>query len=240
MTCWTVGFWLFMSSALIAEPDYDAYAGLLSKYVSGAGVRYAEWANDKADLRRLEETLERFAAADVSALRRDEQKAFYINLYNAAMLQAVFERYPLDSVKDIGLVPFSIFRKKFIRQGDHKLSLDDVEKGILLEDYFDARIHFAVNCASESCPPLRAEPFTGEKLEGQLEEQTRLFAQSERAAQADETEKKIRYSELFRWYDADFEGDHPAEYLNHYRDVPLPLDNKPDWIPYDWALNAVR
>lgn len=153
------------------------------------------------------------------------------------MLQAVFKEYPLRSVTEIGLIPFSVFKKEFIEQGKRRLSLDDVEKGILFEDVFDPRIHFAVNCASESCPPLLDVPYTGKALEAQLEQQTRAFAQSARAARVVVGKGRIQYSELFKWYDDHFEGDNPAEYLNRYREMALPENLKTDWIKYDWSLN---
>jgi len=222
-----------------AQPiNYAAYAGLLETYVTRTGVKYDAWFNNKGDLEALDNFLEDLATMDLLENSKEEQAAFYINLYNAAMLQAVLNNYPLDSVKDIGFLPFSIFKKNFIRQGVRSLSLDDVEKGILLKDFFDPRIHFAVNCASESCPPLLAEPFVGKKLDAQLEAQTQAFAKSGRAARVMMVQQRIAYSELFKWYKDDFGVKNPAEFLNRYREMPLPLDYDVDWIDYDWSLNA--
>ena len=230
-------FSLFVAVSFVeAKVESTTYAELLQKYVQADGVLYKAWAENSDDMIALDDTLASWAQVDVASLSVSDQKAFYINLYNAAMLQAVFQNYPLKSVKQIGLLPFSIFKKKFIQQGGRELSLDDVEKGILLKDFFDPRIHFAVNCASESCPPLRAEPYSSSKLDLQLDEQTRLFAESERAAR--KIGKRTAYSELFNWYGDDFPGKHPAEYLNQYRAEPLPTIGKFDWIPYDWSLNA--
>lgn len=229
---------LFISSAT-AKVDYALYGELLDRYVDEHGIAYQEWSRNEVDLRHLDSILAAWAQVDVAALSKAEQKAFYINLYNAAMLQVVFKHYPLKSVKHIGLIPFSIFKKDFIHQSGRKLSLDDVEKGILLKAFADPRIHFAVNCASESCPPLRAEPFLGSKLEAQLEEQTRLFAESDRAFRKNEA-GRYAFSELFKWYDDDFPGEHPALYLNQYRSEPLSVSQTFDWISYDWSLNAVR
>ena len=220
--------------------DYSSYARLLDKYVNSTGVRYEAWFSDKADLKALNDFLDYAAGVEVSTYPKAEQAAFYINLYNAAMLQAVFSNYPLDSVKDVGLLPFSIFKKAFIEQGERTLSLDDVEKGILLKDYFDPRIHFAVNCASESCPPLLYEPFDGAHLDAQLEAQTKAFAESTRAARVSMGEERVAYSELFKWYKDDFGVDKPAEYLNRYRETRLPLDYETDWIDYDWSLNTAK
>lgn len=223
-----------------AKVDYTAYAELLQKYVQPDGVRYQAWADNTSDVNALDRVLSAWARVDVAQHSPQEQKAFYINLYNVGMLQAVLQRYPLKSVKDIGSVPFSIFKKEYIQQGDRSLSLDGIEKGILLKDYFDPRIHFAVNCASVSCPPLLAEPFIGEQLEAQLEAQTKAFAQSDRAARVHAGDARTAYSELFNWYKADFGVENPAEYLNRYREMPLRLDHAIDWIDYDWSLNTAQ
>lgn len=220
--------------------DYDEYARLLEKYVAPSGVHYADWAANDGDVSALDGVVDHFSEVDLASLSTAQQKAFYINLYNAAMLQAVLKEYPIQSVTKIGLIPFSIFKKNFIQQGDRELSLDDIEKGILLTEYFDARIHFAVNCASVSCPPLRPEPFVAEKLSSQLDEQTRLFAKTDHAAQVDNTMKRIAYSSLFKWYSKDFAVETPADYLNRFRDDLLPLDYKPSWIDYNWGLNQAN
>lgn len=236
MSALSISLFAFSASA---EVDYEAYGDLLEQYVTEDGVAYAVWSQNQANVNQLDSVLAAWAQVEVAALSKAEQKAFYINLYNAGMLQAVFKNYPLKSVKHIGLIPFSIFKKDFIHLADEKLSLDDVEKGILLNEYADPRIHFAVNCASRSCPPLRAEPYRSVMLEHQLDEQTRLFAESEHAARKND-KGRYAYSELFNWYDSDFAGKHPAQYLNQYRTEPLPVNQKFGWIAYDWSLNTVN
>ena len=220
-----------------ASPDYDRYASLLEAFVSEDGVRYAAWRSDTASTEALDRFLEEAAGVDVGALGPDARKAFYLNLYNAAMLQAVLDRYPLDSVKQIGPEPFWIFGHPFIEQGGRTLSLDDVEKGILLEEFADPRIHFAVNCASESCPALRSEPYRAEELDAQLDAQARQFARSSHAAIISEAEEAVAFSKLFDWYADDFGVEHPARYLNRFRESPLPVDYAVRWQEYDWSLN---
>lgn len=233
---------LLISWCSLAAVDYTDYADLLERYVKESGVDYAGWYANKADLALLDAVLLDFAGVDLADLSDAEQKAFYINLYNAAMLQVVFQHYPVASVTEIGEQPFDVFKQAFIQQGGRLLSLDDVEKGILLKDYFDPRIHFAVNCASESCPPLRAEPFVADRLEAQMAAQTRHFAESSRAAQVDHEAKRTAYTSLMNWYKADFDCalPTPACYLNQYRSEALPLDYAVDWIEYDWALNVAH
>lgn len=229
---------LLLSWSSLSAVDYSGYGRLLERYAKESGVDYASWHKNKADLDALDTVVSGMAEVDVNQLTEAEKVAFYINLYNAAMLQVVFKNYPILSVTEIGEKPFDVFKDTFIRQGERMLSLDGIEKGILFEDHFDARIHFAVNCASESCPPLRAEPFTSERLEAQLEAQTRLFAESERAARVNQRNKTTAYSQLFNWYSKHFKVNSPAEYLNRYRSKALPLQYKTDWINYDWSLNA--
>jgi len=231
---------LFGASLVAGEaPNYSSYARLLKTYVIEDKVDYAAWAENDENIAALDEFLEHLSQIETDSLSRNDQMAYYINLYNAAMLHVVLEKYPIDSVKNIGILPFSVFKQDFVQLLDRKVSLDEIEKGILLKDYFDSRIHFAVNCASEGCPPLRAEPFVGDRLETQLDEQTKLFAQSERAAKIDEDQKSVAYSELFKWYAKDFDVKNPAEYLNRYREMPLPTNYSVDWITYDWSLNQV-
>ena len=221
-------------------PDYSEYERLLKTYVDGDKVRYAVWAENPGDVAAIQEFVTVLGQTEIDTLSKADQTAFYINLYNAAMLEVILENYPVKSVKTIGILPFSIFKKDFIGLAERKVSLDDIEKGILLKQYFDPRIHFAVNCASESCAPLRAEPFKGNLLDQQLEEQTVLFAESDRAAQVDEENKSIAYSELFKWYAGDFDVENPAEYLNRYRNEALPISYSVDWINYDWSLNEIK
>ena len=227
---------LDLPSATIEEKSYER---LLKAYVKPTGVDYKAWSTNSADLQALNDYLKIASKEDLSKLTADEEKAFYINIYNAGMLQAVFQNYPIASVAEIG-EPFSIFKKKFIQLGNRKLSLDDIEKGILLKKHFDPRIHFAVNCASESCPTLRAEPFTGERLEAQLDEQTGLFVNSARAVHIDQKGSRIQYSKLFKWYANDFGVKTPSDYLNLYRTKALPSHYKVDWIEYDWSLNEAQ
>ncbi|MGZ0655145.1 DUF547 domain-containing protein [Coraliomargarita sp. W4R72] len=223
-----------------AKVDDSIYGVLLQKYVQTDGVSYQAWVDNANDVRALDLVLSDWSHVNVAQLAPEEQKAFYINLYNAGMLQAVLQRYPIESVKNIGLIPFSIFKKNYIQQGDRTLSLDDIEKGILLKTFPDPRIHFAVNCASVSCPPLRVTPYRGESLDAQLEEQARLFAASDRAARVDTKAQRTAYSELFKWYASDFGVSNPAIFLNRYLSEALPTEYNVTWIDYDWSLNESK
>ena len=216
---------------------YDRYDELLSRYVSESGVDYAEWKANEADVEELDEILAGFSTVDYRELEDAEATAFLINLYNAAVIREVLTHYPFESIRYLGLLPFSIFRLPAISLNGEFISLDTLEKKILLPEYGDPRIHFAINCASISCPPLREESFRGDRLEDQLQEQTIRFANSPEAADVLEGEAVTAFSKIFEWYDADFPGTNPASYLNSFRSDPLPTENEIRWIEYNWDLN---
>ena len=220
--------------------DHAAYANLLSRYATEEGVDYQAWHQQPADRQMLADVVEGYGRVKTTGLAANERKALLINLYNAAMIKAVLDNYPIKSVTEIGLIPHSIFKKRWIAFDGDKVSLDELEKGTLLKEFPDARVHFAVNCASISCPPLRTEPYVGGRLDSQLDEQTRRFAVSRHAAEVDGDGQRIAFSKLFKWYKDDFGVSSPAEYLNRYRDEPLPIDYRVDWQPYDWSLNQSR
>ncbi len=216
----------------------SSYNILLKKYAAEDGVHYEKWAANKEDKEALNKILEDWSKVDATKLNKDEQAAFRINLYNATMLDVVLDNYPLKTVTKLGKKEFAIFDDKIIETPNGKISLNTLEKKQLIKDFPDARIHFAVNCASVSCPPLRAESFNAKELEKQLNEQTKIFANSDRAVQGSGSE--VKYSELFNWYADDFGTKNPAEYLNKFRAKKLSTESKVNWIKYDWNLNVAK
>ncbi|MGB0370755.1 MAG: DUF547 domain-containing protein [Opitutales bacterium] len=215
---------------------YTDYAELLDKYATATGVDYAKWAKSTDDLKAVDSILKTWSKLDLSELSFDQQKAFYINLYNLGMLKAVFDAYPVKSVTEI-LPDFGIFKKPFIQQSGRTLSLDDVEKVILLKEYPDPRIHWAVNCASRSCPPLRSEPFLSSKLDEQMDEQAQIFLNDQWGVQV--KGREVHVSALFDWYKHDFPTENPIEYINPYRTgAKLPAKASVKFLPYDWSLNT--
>lgn len=216
-----------------------AFDTLLKKYAAADGVHYDKWAASAADKKALDTILKDWAKIDATKLPQNEKAAFRINLYNAAMIDVALDHYPLESVTKIGDKDFAVFDKPMIVTPNGTISLNTLEKKQLIADFPDARIHFAVNCASESCPPLRNEAFVADKLEAQLQEQAVLFANSTRAAQGT-AEGGAIYSELFNWYSKDFGTKNPAEYLNKFRTAKIDPNTKQGWIKYDWSLNAAK
>lgn len=235
---WLFALWFLLASPLWAGDAvlYVDYGRLLQQYVRDSRVDYHAWSKNDADRQALADHLIRMSEVDLATLTDAEQQAFYINLYNAAMLQTVLDHYPVKSVTDIRPA-FGVFREKFIQLGDETVSLDQIEKDILLKQWSEPRHHMAVNCASASCPPLRNEPFTGAQLDRQLTEQAKQFANSFYAAQLDRPKRAVWVSALFDWYADDFPGETPLHWLNQYRTKSLPTDHKVVFLEYDWSLN---
>jgi len=186
--------------------DTSAFARVLKEYATANGqVRYAALKRNPADLEAFVRQL-----AAVSPDNRPElfpspaaQMAYWINAYNAFVLHAVVAAYPVDSVRDLrfgfGLLFFK--RDKFVA-GGKTYSLDDIEHGILRQRFADPRIHFAVNCASASCPRLWPEPFEADRLDAQLDQAARAFiARQENVWMRGDV---LFLSKIFDWYREDF------------------------------------
>ena len=243
-----------MGSGAAAEAfDTSAYARVLERYVTPEGkVRYAALKKDPADLEAFVEQL-----AAVSPENRPDlfptpaaQRAYWINTYNAFVLQAVVNAYPVSSVRDLkfgfGLLFFK--RAQFVA-GGRKLSLDDIEHGILRARFHDPRIHFALNCASASCPPLAREPYRPETLDVQLDEAARAFIGREENVWM--RGDVLFLSKIFDWYKEDFvqaagaQGNGTASVVDYVvRYLPEEVarrvrQEKPrvEFYNYDWSLN---
>lgn len=168
--------------------------------------------------------------------------AYWINAYNAFTIKLITNYYPLKSIKDIGSTiqiqfvntPWDI---KFITIGKDKLDLNNIEHGILRKRFDDARIHMTLVCASKSCPVLLNEAYEPDKLEIQLEQQSKAFL-------ADRTRNQIssdppQLSMLFKWYSMDFNenGKTVRDFVNRYSAVKLNPNAKVSYLEYDWSLN---
>lgn len=209
-------------------------------------VRYGEISSDDGGFLRV--YLNELQRTEVSTLRRDEQRAFWINLYNAQTVKLVMERYPVASILDLAITP-GFFVKgpwgaKLLQVENESLSLDDIEHRILRPIWKDPRTHYALNCASLGCPNLQAEPFTASNTESLLDAAARAFINHPRGARVDEGQLYV--SSLYDWFAADFGSEDKAviEHLRRYADPPLAAQlqaiGKISGDDYDWALNDAR
>ncbi len=216
----------------------ESYAGLLGKYVTSAGVRYGAWKGNAADLEALQTVVDAIGKENVSALPKQEQLAFYINAYNAWILHEALGKYPTKSVKD---VTFSFFTGKRINVAGQQTSFNALEKETIRSKFSEPRVHFALNCASRSCPPLNTEPFRADKLDSQFEKLAKGYVNSDRGVRVSADGKSAELSKIFDWYKDDFKADGGAiSFINKRRTTPLPNDIKITYQDYDWGLNEAK
>lgn len=229
----------FAAATVAAEPAWTAdYNRLLAKYATPAGVRYAEWKGDAADLQALQKVVDAIAQENVAPLPAKEQLAFYLNAYNAWILHEALEKYPTKSVKD---TLYTFFTSKRIKVAGDEMSFNRLEKDIIIPRFKEPRAHVALNCASQSCPPLLSEPFRAEKLEGQFEKLATGFVNSERGVKLSADNKAAELSKIFDWYKDDFKaGGGALAFINKRRKTPVPQDAKISYQDYDWALNEAK
>ena len=219
--------------------DHGLYAELLDKYVENGVVNYQGFKNEETRLNQYLKVLEN---TDTETLSRNEQYAFYINAYNAWTIKLILTDYPgVKSIKDLGGWVTNPWKKKICRIDGAILTLDDIEHNILRARFKDPRVHFAINCASKSCAPLRSEPYVGARLDRQLEEATEGFINnpSHNYLRGD----TLYVSKIFEWFSGDFNKDIIGYFIKYARGgLKTRLEADQDkirikFLDYDWNLN---
>lgn len=252
------------ATAAALDQSHAAWSRLLNKHVvlvrggQASRLRYAGMATDRAALRAYLATLSAVDAHAFAGFSKPQQIAFLINAYNASTVELVLGRYPrLASIKDLGSLFGSPWKKAFVPLLGSTRSLDDIEHGMLRAPgrYDDPRIHFAVNCASVGCPPLREEAFTADRLDAQLDEQTARFLADRDRNRWNADAQRLEVSRIFDWYGDDFRAGHRGidsleAFFAAHADVlaDAPADRKRiraetaalAFLPYDWALNDAK
>jgi len=222
------------------EVDHALFAALLSRHVNSGVVDYRGFQADEALLDRY---LDILADVDPTALSSPEQFAFYTNAYNAWTIKLILSRYPdIRSIKELGSLFASPWKKKIARINGSMLSLDQIEHDILRKQFDEPRVHFAVNCASKGCPPLQNEPFSGRRLNDQLNRAAKAFINDPRFNRLEGD--TLWASKIFDWFAKDFKDDVIA-YILIYADSPLgDLVRerrgriRVKYLDYDWSLNG--
>ena len=236
--------------AAAAPPDYKVWGELLSKYYDPAkGMNYkALKANDK---KAMDDLRHQMATVDVLALSRPDQLAYWINLYNINVVGLVADHYPISSIKDLSTDPFiklNVFKKDSVQTKKGAISLNDVENDKIRDGFKDPRIHFAINCAAKSCPPIRTEPFEGARISDQLDDQVRKFLNGPNGARLEKNgvQVVVHVTKIMDWFSADFQkwsggqiaflkrfvsGDKRNQMDASGNQIDLKFDD------YDWKLN---
>lgn len=238
------------------DHEHTALTQVLAKHMVGDRVDYRGLAKDKGTLEGYLSGLEAVTAADFRLFSRQQKFAFWINAYNGYTLQLIIDKYPLDSIKDIGgLFSAGPWEKRFIelqhlapQLGKKKLNLETIEHKILRPEFKDARVHAAINCASVGCPPLRQEAFVAPRLEAQLAEQTKIWLGDPKRNSFDPKAKRAKVSKIFDWFDEDF-GKKDAKVLAWIAEhgpeetvgwLKTASGVKLRYTSYDWDLNEVK
>jgi hypothetical protein len=223
------------------KPAHDRWTLLLQKHVDISGnVDYKGFQQDSIQLNSYLDLLQQ-DAPDPETWSDEEQLAYWINLYNAFTVQLVIRHYPIYSIKDIGSkiqIPFvnTPWDIKFIRINGKKLDLNNVEHSILRKEFDEPRIHFAINCASFSCPKLRREAYEPGRLNEQLEEQAVDYINDPERNIL--TEDHVKLSKIFDWFKGDFTGSGSLiDFINQYSIVMIDPKAKVSYLQYEWTLN---
>ncbi len=227
-----------------APVDHSIFDKLLKKYVNDKGL--VNYKGFKSDVKTLDQYLDMLSKnPPASSWSKNEEMAYWINAYNAFTIKDVVKHYPIESIKDIGSkiqIPFvtTPWAEKFFTIGGEKMSLDNIEHGTLRKKYNDPRIHFALVCASISCPRLRNEAFTADKLDAQLNDQGSDFLNNPAKNKISKDAAKL--SKYFDWYKGDFKdgGQSVVKWVNKYSTTKITDNTKIDYLDYNWNLNEQK
>ena len=232
-------------SVSAADFDHSIFDQVLKTYVNNQGlVDYNGITGDQS----FKKYMESLKTAQADTMSRNGQLAFWINAYNAVTIDKVIKWKPKKSVRET-FVPGVWSGTKFFTTREHTaagklLSQDDIEHEILRKQLKEPRIHFAIVCASSSCPPLPRFAYTEDNVQAKLEEETRKYINSKRGTQIDSAKNVLHLSKLFDWFAGDFEykSGSVMNFIKPYLDEKTLafVEQKPkiEFIHYDWALNA--
>jgi len=250
-------------------PDEQSYHAVLSERVNPDGL--VDYKGLKANRDRLDRYVRSLAAVDPKSYEtwtNPEKIAFWINAYNGLTLKAIVDNYPITKG---GLISGLRFPAGSIRQipgvwdeitnvvMGKPLTLDQIEHEILRKQFDEPRIHLALVCAAMGCPPLRNEPYTGARLDAQLEDQARKFFARSRNFRIDRKNQTVCLSSIFKWFGSDFARKYATEEFQQVAQDLRPVLGfaarylEPDdaeylknqgyaieYLDYDWSLNEEK
>ena len=218
-----------MAPLNLAKVDHSSFGILLKEHVNSRGdVNYQAFKKDQAKLEVYIESLSKNTID--KSWTNNEKLAYYINVYNAYTIKLILDNYPLKSILDINDgKPWDL---KIIKLGSTSYSLNNIENDIIRKEFDDPRIHFAVNCAASSCPPLLNDAYYAESLEEQLERQTMSFINNPIYNKISNAE--LRLSKILDWYGNDFNS--VKDFVGRYSDVNI-QNARITFLEYEWSLN---
>ncbi|MEL6408900.1 MAG: DUF547 domain-containing protein [Pseudomonadota bacterium] len=238
--------WVGHNPANTQAIDHSEWSRLLGKYIKrdGSGLnRFAYGKVSAADKAALDNYIDSLSKVKITDRSRAVQKAYWINLYNALTVDLILDNYPVSSIRDIksGLISIGPWGKELVKVENRDLSLDNIEHNILRPIWQDARIHYAVNCASVGCPNLHNKAFTARNTEKLLDQLARDYVNSPRGLSI--SNDRVTVSKIYKWFAYDFGNSedavlqHLGKYATADRRAALQKVGRIDNSRYDWALN---
>lgn len=253
-------------SETLTEPATSEYAAVLKQYVDGRGmVDYKGLQANRQPLDRYVSSLAALAPPSYEKWTKEKKIAFWLNAYNGLTLRAIVDHYP---IKKGGLISGLRFPNNSIRQipgawdqlrftvMGRQMTLDQMEHEVLRKQFNEPRIHMALVCAAKGCPPLRDEPYAGDRLDAQLSDQARTSLSNPERLRIDRKKNSVHLSSIFKWFGADFAGKYTTDqftqqpkdvrpvlaFVSHYagpRDAGYLKTGKYyiEYLDYDWSLN---
>jgi hypothetical protein len=229
--------------------DHSSWNFIVQRYVDARHPskinRFKYSSVSQKDRQALKDYILKMQAIKVSDLSRDEQKAYWINLYNGVTVDVILDHYPVKSIREIDISPglFSSgpWDAKLLKIEGQEISLNDIEHRILRPIWQDNRIHYAVNCASLGCPNLQPEAFTAQNLNRLLDKAARDFINHPRGVSF--TRNRLKVSSIYFWFREDFGNSeqglvqHLKKYLSKQNLEKLETVQKKMRHQYDWNLN---
>lgn len=243
---------LFVSSLALAKGvDFSTHATWdtwLKKNVTmkdgGSTVNYRAAKSSPGTLPEYLKALEAVTSEEFGKWSDEKKMAFLLNAYNAFTVKLILDNYPVKSIKDIGGLFSSPWKKKFFKLFGEERNLDYIEHERLRKDFTEPRIHFGVVCASKGCPPLWNEAYRGDKLEAQLERGAKSFLTTKERNYYDAEKNKLRVSKIFDWFSDDFKK--KSETVQNFIAPRMAKTQEEedkmrtaeiDALDYDWTLN---
>ncbi|MBN9691033.1 MAG: DUF547 domain-containing protein [Verrucomicrobia bacterium] len=243
LMAWMPGGWVSLAGGF--DQSHSRYARVLQATVNAGRVDYAALKASPGELDAYLEEIATVPRSEFDQWSRPDQLALLLNLYNAETLRLIRDRYPLKSIRSIGVLPGAAWRQLVVRFGGQIATLDFLENQVIRPNYREPDIHFALVCAARGCPPLRSEPYLGSRLSEQLADQRRQFLGMTDKNRFDARENTLWLSPIFRWYESDFLAAKPS--LAEFVLSDWPAESRPElaaavkprvrFTEYDWSLN---
>lgn len=214
---------------------HAAYDAILKASVTNGFVDYKSLKAEPAALNGYLDSLGAVRESDFKKWTEPQQIAFLANLYNAATLKLIVDNYPVKSIKDIGSFLKDPWDQPVLRLFGKTITLNNLEHDILRKEFKEPRLHMALVCAARGCPPLRSEAYVGERLNEQLDDQSRIYLASPAGLVIDMTKGEARISSIYKWYGEDFPS--VSDFIEKYSSKSL-KGLKIRYLDYDWSLNS--